>query len=134
MNSNWTRDVWAGTADTEEWKQWPAVKARFPVEAGKIPWEQYSHYASLVRDLPCCHDKEHGAHACLESHCNGSLRCIYIPHGNSSPHASPDLYVCVLSVPRHTVSHSDVRPKTVSSHRHMDLTAFGPMLAAAIPA
>ena len=60
VNSNWTRDVWAGAADTEEWKQWPAVKARFPVEAAKIPWEQYRHYASLVRSLPCCFSRSMG--------------------------------------------------------------------------
>ena len=52
INANWTRDVWAGTAQTEAEKQWPAVEAKFPKEAEKITWEQYRHYASLVSQLP----------------------------------------------------------------------------------
>ena len=72
VNSNWTRDVWAGAAETEEWKQWPAVKARFPVEAAKIPWEHYRHYASLVRNISCSHDGSTAHLRKLQKHCTGS--------------------------------------------------------------
>ena len=76
VNANWTRDVWNGAAETDAWKQWPAVKARFPVEAAKIPWEQYRHYASLVWDTPC---------ACIGSMtCKHRRRTMY-PYPDKAP-------------------------------------------------
>jgi hypothetical protein len=51
INSNWTRDIWAGVAQTETEKQWPFIKAKFPQEADTITYEQYKHYASLVRTV-----------------------------------------------------------------------------------
>ncbi len=48
INSNWTRDIWAGAAPTETEKQWPFIKAKFPQETQKITYELYNHYASLV--------------------------------------------------------------------------------------
>ncbi len=77
MNANWTRDVWNGAAETDEWKQWPAVKARFPVEAAKIPWEHYSHYASLVGDNPCP--------------CMGGTACLRDPQKHRRRSTHPEL-------------------------------------------
>lgn len=63
INANWTRDVWAGTANLEAEKQWPAVLAKHPKEAKKITLEQFRHYATLVflrlsiaDTCPLCYD------------------------------------------------------------------------------
>lgn len=67
INANWTRDVWAGTAQTEAEKQWPAVKAKFPKEAEKITWEQYRHYSSLVSQPQGPYKQAIGKHGLLQT-------------------------------------------------------------------
>ena len=49
VNANWTRDAWAGVAATDKEKQWPHMAAKYPREAQRIPYEQFRHYACLVR-------------------------------------------------------------------------------------
>jgi len=94
INANWTRDVWAGTAQTEAEKQWPAVKAKFPKEAEKITWEQYRHYSSLVSQPQGPYKQAMGSCRLCQGICTGFL------------HLTLNALYKYLSVRTATISHA----------------------------